>query len=365
MKLLKEMISMRRIGADRDNNYDVERDPKDPAYSYVPGTRDHEIDITNDKPCPHCKCNPCECDRDEDTVDMYNAEDEEGMQEECPACNGTGRDYGETCVRCGGKGHLVTSQNDNEDYPRNWQDWEDVEVDPFRQGAAAFRAGEGEGDNPYQFWSSNYKEWNTGYNLTKSRSEDSEEDCEMGLGKYGQQGMAMQGGPSGWEEEEDSPCPRCHCNPCRCDEEDQEEGRELDLNDDTDDTLAGTDPGGEEDVDIDLDLGDNKDGSDQETDVELDAVTDNVSEDPNRQGLIRKVKGAHLVYKRKTEDGTYEELWIYNSGNNLRDELEIRKAVLAGTDIPAGRTASPDGKQQYEIWSAGNAEMLQIQGLPN
>jgi len=80
--------------------------------------------------------------------------------------------------------------------------------------------------------------------------------------------------------------------------------------------------------------------------------------------LIRTVKGSHLVYKRKSEDGTYEELWIYNAGN-MRDELEVRKAILAGTDIPTSKTQSPDGSQKYELWSAGNAEMLQIQGLPN
>ena len=33
-----------------------------------------------------------------------------------------------------------------------------------------------------------------------------------------------------------------------------------------------------------------------------------VEDDPDRQGLIRTVKGAHLVYKRKQEDGTYDEL---------------------------------------------------------
>ncbi|TFG95672.1 hypothetical protein E4H12_12810 [Candidatus Thorarchaeota archaeon] len=350
MKLL-ETIRVRRINKDRDDKYDVERDPKNPAYSYVPGTRDHEIDITdddrdedtpdmyspedegyddrdnkfdverdiditNDKPCHFCKQNPCECDRDDDTFDMYGREDEGSSEYEehssvpetdCPNCDyGPFRDDQAECPRCG---------------------------------------------------------W--GYRRGMRPRPDDEEDCETGLGTYGMAGMAMRGGPAGWEEEEDSPCPRCHCNPCRCDEEDQEETRELNFDDETDDTLAGTDPGEETDVDLDLDLGDNEDGLDQEADVELDAVTDNVSEDPDRQGLIRKVKNAHLVFKRKIEDGTFEELWIYNSGNNLRDELEIREAVLAGTDIPAGRTTSPDGKQQYEIWSAGNAEMLQIQGLPN
>lgn len=97
---------------------------------------------------------------------------------------------------------------------------------------------------------------------------------------------------------------------------------------------------------------------------ELDAIADKSSEDPNRQGLIRTVKGAHLVYKRQGEDGTFEELWIYNI-STLQDELTIRKAILSGTDIPTNKSSSPDGSQQYAMWCAGNAEMLLITGLQN
>lgn len=86
-------------------------------------------------------------------------------------------------------------------------------------------------------------------------------------------------------------------------------------------------------------------------------------EDPNRQGMIRTVKGAHLVYKREVEDGTYEELWIYNA-STLRDEITIRKAVLAGTDIPVNKSQSPDGAQSVETWVAGNAELMLVKGLP-
>jgi hypothetical protein len=96
----------------------------------------------------------------------------------------------------------------------------------------------------------------------------------------------------------------------------------------------------------------------------LDAVTDKASEDPDRQGLVRTVKGAHLVYKREGEDGTYEELWIYNV-TTLQDEMIVRRAILAGTDIPINKPSSPDGAQQYKMWSIGNAEMLLITGLPN
>ncbi len=89
-------------------------------------------------------------------------------------------------------------------------------------------------------------------------------------------------------------------------------------------------------------------------------------EHPNKQGMIRTVKGAHLVYKRKTPDGFYEELWMFNIGKDTqRDEMEIRKDILSGTDIPPESTKSKDGTQSYELWTAGNGQMLKIGGLPN
>ena len=87
---------------------------------------------------------------------------------------------------------------------------------------------------------------------------------------------------------------------------------------------------------------------------------------PNRQGTIRTVKGAHLVYKRKTPDGFYEELWMYNIGKDTnRDEIELRKDILSGTDIPPESTRSPDGDQSYDLWTVGNGQMLKVMGLPN
>lgn len=158
------------------------------------------------------------------------------------------------------------------------------------------------------------------------KGDGAQEDEETGLGTYGQKGNRLAG---------------------------SQEDTDFDLDSDQADEL-----------DLDDDLGDNDAETDGEEDPKLDAITDQATEDPDKQGLIRTVKGSHLVYKRKSEDGTYEELWIYNAGN-MRDELEVRKAILAGTDIPTSKTQSPDGSQKYELWSAGNAEMLQIQGLPN
>ena len=105
---------------------------------------------------------------------------------------------------------------------------------------------------------------------------------------------------------------------------------------------------------------------------QLPADTDNELEDlmgdfddPDRAGVIRTVDNAHLVYKRQTEDGSFEELWIYNIGNSMNDELEIRRDILAGTDIKPKTTTSEDGKQQYFLTTLGNAQYVNIRGLPN
>ncbi len=87
--------------------------------------------------------------------------------------------------------------------------------------------------------------------------------------------------------------------------------------------------------------------------------------DPDRAGIIRTVDNAHLVYKRQSEDGTYHELWIYNLYDTTHDELEIRRDILAGTDIPVNKTFSPDGTQKYAISTMGNAQMIEVSGLPN
>jgi hypothetical protein len=101
-------------------------------------------------------------------------------------------------------------------------------------------------------------------------------------------------------------------------------------------------------------------------DREMDEIANKASEDPDKQGVIRKIQGAHLVYKREQEDGTYEEMWIYNSDkSNMKNELKIRRAIIADTDIPVGKRVSDDGKQSFDCWTAGNAEMFKLSGLVN
>jgi hypothetical protein len=86
---------------------------------------------------------------------------------------------------------------------------------------------------------------------------------------------------------------------------------------------------------------------------------------PNRQGIIRQVDNAHLVYKKQMEDGGFEELWVYNIGDKLDDALKTRRAILSGTDIPRGHTRSEDGQQSYTLSTMGNAQLLHITGLSN
>ena len=86
---------------------------------------------------------------------------------------------------------------------------------------------------------------------------------------------------------------------------------------------------------------------------------------PDRQGVIRRVKGAHLVYKRQQDDGSFEELWVYKQGDKFKDELNLRRDILAGTDIPVEKTMSQDRSQKAETWASGNVQFLNITGLPN
>lgn len=125
----------------------------------------------------------------------------------------------------------------------------------------------------------------------------------------------------------------------------------------------------ENDIEVeDLSGGDSEDTDDSEESIDLSSDSDEESEeneDPNKQGLLRKVPGAHLVYKRQIETGQYEEMWSYKVEKNIKDETKLKNAILAGTDIDPRRGISEDGQQSYEIWTAGNAQILVITGLPN
>lgn len=88
-------------------------------------------------------------------------------------------------------------------------------------------------------------------------------------------------------------------------------------------------------------------------------------QDPDFQGVIRTVTGACLVFKRKGEEGTYDELWMYNVGKNMRTEAKIRRSILSGTDIDIQDVSSEDGTQKCVTSTIGNVQYLKITGLPN
>jgi len=132
--------------------------------------------------------------------------------------------------------------------------------------------------------------------------------------------------------------------------------------DDDDDALGGN-------AEDESTMGNDEENSDVNGDpeMELPQAPPEMQEfdDPTKAGVIRAVKNAHLVYKKQTEDGTFAELWIYNVHRNSHDELDIRRDILAGTDIPKTKTRSVDGIQHYTITTMGNAQLLQINGLYN
>jgi len=111
------------------------------------------------------------------------------------------------------------------------------------------------------------------------------------------------------------------------------------------------------------DFGADLSGLDDNPEVSALSGNDAPEIDPDRMGDIRTVAGAHLVYKRQASDGTFTELWIYNIGDHIDTAIATKKAIIAGTDIPADQMRSPDNTQTYDLVTMGNAQLLQITGL--
>ncbi len=107
------------------------------------------------------------------------------------------------------------------------------------------------------------------------------------------------------------------------------------------------------------------DADPEQSQMDDDASMDDLEpDDPDRQGDIRTVQDAHLVFKRKTADGTFEELWFYNVGDDAsRSDDDIKRDILSGTSIDPKKLASEDGKQQYTIVTMGNGQMVHIVGM--
>jgi ribosome modulation factor len=341
MKLLNELISLRRINDEPEHEHTAD----EPNFDHIAFDDDDDDQLGM---CPDCMSDPCMCDDDET----------EGEPE------GDDENYSGLTDEFDSYGH------------KNPDDPVEDEENAIDQGYAACYAGKGREANPYPRGTEEYNDWdqawsdgqnelsqgNASWRTGPEHDEDEEGRHNLGRHQYcpDENGRCQ----LGWPED------RCPAFVGVEDEGENEwggnaydqQGAHMGGAKDTDTMDTDVNPEAADELDLDDDLGDNE--AETGDDQKLDALTDKASEDPDRQGVIRTVKSAHLVYKRQTEDGTYEELWIYNIGN-MRDELDVRKAILAGTDIPTSKTASPDGTQQYELWSAGNAELLQIRGLPN
>ena len=89
-----------------------------------------------------------------------------------------------------------------------------------------------------------------------------------------------------------------------------------------------------------------------------------VDDDDDRRGIIRKIDNAHLIYKRRNSLGTFDELWVYNVSDNMKDSVEIKKNILSATDIPYRHMQSKDGSQKCMMHTMGNAQFLEITNLP-
>lgn len=120
----------------------------------------------------------------------------------------------------------------------------------------------------------------------------------------------------------------------------------------------------DDDADQDQQSDDFNDTESDSGDDGIDHVADAASADPDKQGVIRTIDGAKLIYKRKSDDGAYEELWVCGS-TNPRRAYKIKRDILAGTDIDNDQQSSTDSSQRQEIWNVGNVQFVKISGLPN
>lgn len=143
----------------------------------------------------------------------------------------------------------------------------------------------------------------------------------------------------------------------------KQNGDEDQSDDSTEDKLPNIDNDPNKHLDTNIPDDANSDNDSDESDYSNEEDED--EGDPDRQGVIRTIKDAHLIYKRKDGDGTFTELWEYDISKGTRDEFRVRTAILNGTDIDHKTSTSPDNKQQYTLWTSNTRQMMQIIGLPN
>jgi hypothetical protein len=70
---------------------------------------------------------------DEDGAGYCHKLDEDADEEQCPMCYGSGIEYEETCLRCGGKGYLINGEYDYEELDEEYEPYVDNTPDePIR-----------------------------------------------------------------------------------------------------------------------------------------------------------------------------------------------------------------------------------------
>lgn len=256
-------------------------------------------------------------------LDWIEDYEETDQYQECPECEGTGLDdwREETCMRCGGKGQLTASGEYIDDEYEDYEEDAEEQSSKKSQARALYQNLQNQGMARQEI----IDQFQSQLQLTPSSSvayyeriakefghtEDQTGDAQMPPGTTAA-GGAMGGMPGG---------------------------------------AAGELPGGGMGMGVE---------EPPEPPMEKQEW-----DDPDRQGAIRTVDGAHLVYKRQTDDGSFEELWIIKQGDKFQDELDTRRDILAGTDIPVNKTKSDDGSQRSDTWNVGNIQYIEITGLPN
>lgn len=142
----------------------------------------------------------------------------------------------------------------------------------------------------------------------------------------------------------------------------EDDTENVDGNDPQQSDTPGDDQSDRQDDDGDTQRDDNPDGQSTGDD-------DAKQGDPDRQGSIRTVPDAHLVYKRKNENNLYDELWIYKQNQHDTWTMKTYDAILAGSDIPKGASTSEDNTQSVERWEVGDPKdtlvFVNIIGLAN
>lgn len=119
-------------------------------------------------------------------------------------------------------------------------------------------------------------------------------------------------------------------------------------------------------LDFEFDLNDENDQEKDEFKLDLnDEKPDSFSNSESDEGILRTVPKASMIYKREQQDGTFEEMWIYNTTKDNRRDQQIYNNIVSGSDIPQGGSQSEDKTQGVETWAIGNVKMVLLTGLTN